>query len=136
MVPLYDSHDFYKDYSLLMQIDSNGYFKENYSLVKTYPPPSDCADTDRNLDNFLRCLPSPGGGVTNVFFTPVQVIKYCTLKEARQKGLILTRSKNDSENHIASNLKYVRFIRPNATSPLITIDFAQCKPNDLSAECN
>lgn len=137
MMPIYDLGGYYKDYGIILKIDADGKYVEDNSIVPTYSPPTTCTGTDTKLDDFLRCLPSPGGGAVNLYITPVNYITYCLRKGGKQyNGFGLHRKKNDQESLIATKMKSIKLQRSKSSNPIINIQLGFCRINDKDPICN
>ncbi|NOT80617.1 MAG: prepilin-type N-terminal cleavage/methylation domain-containing protein [Bacteriovoracaceae bacterium] len=136
MMPVYSNGGYYKDYGIILKVDSNGNPIPNANIIPTYSPPTSCNGVLSSVDKFLRCLPTPSGGVSNFYITPVEYISYCLRKNNDKKGLELYRKKDNSENLIATNLKSIKLVRSISSNPIINIEINFCEPNDNSGVCN
>jgi len=137
MMPVHDTAGFYKDYGIILKLNASGRYVEDTTSVATYSAPTTCTSTTTSLDNFLRCLPSPGGGTVNLYITPVLSIKYCLKTgNGQTKGFDLYRTKNGRETLVGNRLKSVELLRTKLSNPIININLAFCQINDKSSACN
>lgn len=135
MMPEYDNAGFYKDYGMILKVDSNGNPIPNPNIIPAYSPPTNCNFVLNSVDKFLKCLPSPGGGVSNFYITPVNYITYCLQTVKDKKGLGLFRKKDNSESMIATNLKSIKLSRSLSSNPIINIEINFCDITDQTAVC-
>lgn len=137
MMPVYDNGGFYKDYGIILKLNASGRYVEDTASVATYSAPTACSSTTTSLDNFLRCLPSPGGGTVNIYISPVLSIKYCLKTgNGQTKGFDLYRTKNGRETLVGNRVKSVELLRTKSSNPIININLAFCQVNDRSLACN
>jgi hypothetical protein len=120
----------YQDYGVIVKLKSS-----KAVVVESVPQYSSplatsvptCSHSNTNIETFLRCLPSPGGGTINFYITPVQSINYCFKKTVGRYGFDLYRSVNSVEHLIGSHLASVKLTRLH-TSPIINININFCRP--------
>ena len=146
MVPIFESgasQNYYRDYSLLLQVGSGASVSvvpASASAISFYRNPnpvgSGCTQNNADLDQFLRCLPTPGGGSTSFYVTPIIPITYCFTKSSnRERGYELFRKKGSRNILIASGVEYLKFTRKNSNNPIVNFDLKFCKLHASSGIC-
>lgn len=144
MVPVFVSgtgNNYYRDYSLLLKVGTGGtttVIGPGSSPIPFYPNPmtGSCSSNNSNLDQFLRCLPTPGGGSTSFFVTPIVPISYCLKRSTSgDRGYQLYRKKGTTNILIASGVEYLKLTRLNSNNPIINIDLHFCSLHAQSGVC-
>jgi hypothetical protein len=148
MSPVFESGmsvNYFRDYSLLFKVNSSSgldILSSSTSPVPFYPNPAgnavagQCLQNNTSLDNFLRCLPTPGGGATNFFIIPVVPITYCLKAHgAGERGYQLYRKKGSTDLLIASGVEYLKLTRRKTSSPIVDIDLKFCHTKAVSGIC-
>ncbi len=136
MVPYLVGNDpdaFYSEYGILLiapaKIDTT---------YATYPLPklnSTCSNAKNSIEAFLRCLPSPGGGSSVVFITPVNHITYCLKRDIKEGGYRLIKKHNSIERILASRVDNFSVIRKDSTLPMTAIKLEFCKLTTTKLYC-
>ena len=132
---------YYTDYSLLFKIGNTSSIdtvNSSASPVSFYLNSSEglCTQNNSSFDQYLRCLPTPGGGSTNFYITPVIPITYCLKAAAAgERGFQLYRSKGNTNLLIASNVEYLKLSRKKSNNPIINVDLKFCSLKAKSGIC-
>ena len=133
--------DIYREYSRVFKVGGN-YQLINLSeneILKLKPfnfldlPPSSCPPIE-TVDDFLRCLPAPGGGVSNFYLSPVRFISYCLRTQPEIKGLSLYRTVNGRESLIAQRIDKIVFSRKK-DEYRCDVNFFFCKVMQKNGNC-
>jgi len=135
MMPIHDNLGFYQDYGIILKLKSNGEYIENTSDVPVYPAPSTCTNTSSDLDEFLRCLPSPGGGAVFIYISPVDKITYCLRTIQTSPGFALFRKRNNHEIQIGSRLKSIELKRNSSANVITNVEVLFCAKNSTTTSC-